>query len=400
MSTDKRLAIKPALNQFNGGEISPQLEGRYDWDKYNYSAKICKNFIPTIEGSLKRRGGSHFVALKRGSGYYTFKIYVKVDPWEQDENNDYPSPVLTINGETVTLHNTGGFFLNDTFVTDELTYLDGTKLSYNLSCSGGYLTKTGTIIVNINQSDVNLKITKSSADTVTVNFITPSSATVTLNGTTTKTITDTVGTSVSYSISFLAGSTTGNITLTEDKNYYVYKAGSILVVTDSDIFLIDYPTDGSIYLPASKIRYIGVGAGGGDSGYTEINYYAGGGSGAGCDIVLDITEGEYEYKIGAHGGQRIAGNPTYLKFSNNIVVNNGGGGAGWQGDVRWGRPTGGAGGINTINNSLLVSSNWAKNGNAGGLYSSGASVYSGYGAGGAPLVVATNGYLYLSFVGE
>ena len=70
------MSIKPALNQFNGGEISPQLEGRFDWDKYNYSAKLCKNFVPLVEGSLKRRGGSHFVTETEDLPMYylTFNI--------------------------------------------------------------------------------------------------------------------------------------------------------------------------------------------------------------------------------------------------------------------------------------------------------------------------------------
>ena len=70
------MAVKPALTQFNGGEISPQLEGRTDWDKYNYSAKLCKNFIPLVEGSLKRRGGTHFVALRKQLGQITLNIKI------------------------------------------------------------------------------------------------------------------------------------------------------------------------------------------------------------------------------------------------------------------------------------------------------------------------------------
>ena len=53
---------KPILNQFNGGEISSWLEGRIDLQKYPYSARLMRNFIPLVEGSVVRRGGSHFVA--------------------------------------------------------------------------------------------------------------------------------------------------------------------------------------------------------------------------------------------------------------------------------------------------------------------------------------------------
>ena len=56
------MSIKPAKVQFNGGEISPWLEARYDIAKFDKTAKLCRNFIPLIEGSIKRRGGSRFVA--------------------------------------------------------------------------------------------------------------------------------------------------------------------------------------------------------------------------------------------------------------------------------------------------------------------------------------------------
>ena len=52
------MSIKPAKVQFNGGELSPWLEGRTDIAKYDKTAKLCRNFIPMAEGSLKRRGGT------------------------------------------------------------------------------------------------------------------------------------------------------------------------------------------------------------------------------------------------------------------------------------------------------------------------------------------------------
>jgi len=57
------MSLKPLKVQFNGGELSPWLEGRTDISKYNKTAKLCRNFIPLTEGSLKRRGGSRFVAM-------------------------------------------------------------------------------------------------------------------------------------------------------------------------------------------------------------------------------------------------------------------------------------------------------------------------------------------------
>ena len=54
------MSIKPTRMQFNGGELSPWLQGRTDIAKYDKTAKLCRNFIPLVEGSLKRRGGTRF----------------------------------------------------------------------------------------------------------------------------------------------------------------------------------------------------------------------------------------------------------------------------------------------------------------------------------------------------
>lgn len=56
------MSIKPAKVQFNGGELSPWLEGRVDVAQYDKTAKLCRNFVPLAEGCLKRRGGTSFIA--------------------------------------------------------------------------------------------------------------------------------------------------------------------------------------------------------------------------------------------------------------------------------------------------------------------------------------------------
>ena len=82
------MSIKPAKIQFNGGEISPWLDARYDIAKFDKSAKLCRNFIPLIEGSIKRRGGSRFVARCLSDDGVTFSI------------NPYPSEAeVIIDGE-------------------------------------------------------------------------------------------------------------------------------------------------------------------------------------------------------------------------------------------------------------------------------------------------------------
>ena len=45
------MSIKPEKVQFNGGELSPWLEGRTDIAKYDKTAKLCRNFIPLAAAS-------------------------------------------------------------------------------------------------------------------------------------------------------------------------------------------------------------------------------------------------------------------------------------------------------------------------------------------------------------
>lgn len=68
------MSVKPAKIQFNGGELSPWLEGRTDIAKYDKTAKLCRNFIPLTEGSLKRRGGSRFVTETPDFSAVTFSV--------------------------------------------------------------------------------------------------------------------------------------------------------------------------------------------------------------------------------------------------------------------------------------------------------------------------------------
>ena len=71
------MSVKPTKVQFNGGELSPWLEGRVDIAKYDKTAKLCRNFIPLAEGSLKRRGGTRFVATTPVAKDLLFEIKTK-----------------------------------------------------------------------------------------------------------------------------------------------------------------------------------------------------------------------------------------------------------------------------------------------------------------------------------
>lgn len=48
-------------NNFNGGEISPNVLGRTDLAKYHNALESCINFIPRIQGGLYRRSGTRYI---------------------------------------------------------------------------------------------------------------------------------------------------------------------------------------------------------------------------------------------------------------------------------------------------------------------------------------------------
>lgn len=72
------------ITNFNGGEWSPELMGRYDLQGYANACKTIKNFIPTILGKADRRTGSRYVSSSKTDGvarlipfeYSTIQAYV------------------------------------------------------------------------------------------------------------------------------------------------------------------------------------------------------------------------------------------------------------------------------------------------------------------------------------
>lgn len=57
----------PAFTAFNAGELSPLMEGRIDFDKYQTGCYKLLNFVPTVQGPVRRRQGTRFVAETKNS---------------------------------------------------------------------------------------------------------------------------------------------------------------------------------------------------------------------------------------------------------------------------------------------------------------------------------------------
>lgn len=55
-------------SNFNGGELSPTVEGRVDINKYSNGLHRMRGFIPLVQGPARRRSGTRFVAEVKDSG--------------------------------------------------------------------------------------------------------------------------------------------------------------------------------------------------------------------------------------------------------------------------------------------------------------------------------------------
>jgi hypothetical protein len=51
---------------FNGGELSPRLDGRVDIDKYSNGCSVLENFIPLVQGGIMKRPGTQFISSTKG----------------------------------------------------------------------------------------------------------------------------------------------------------------------------------------------------------------------------------------------------------------------------------------------------------------------------------------------
>ena len=402
------MAIKLALNQFNGGEISPQLEGRYDWQKYNYCSKLCKNFIPTVEGNLKRRGGSHFVAKVKERETFSLIVNILLP------NDSTETPKLYINGTEVSVKDTTPSSqysqpLNIIFSSDTLAFKSGDNVEIKIVCDG-FRDTTDSIYIDNNITknyelaskvleDVTLTVTRANND---ISF--------TLNGTSTNPYTTKSGERIVWTASYQGNSNTGGVYIYENKTMTLYLRDGLPYLGDANMLNISTPSEGTIALAAGKYRVTMVGGGGGyyflGNGVTPKWYN--GGSGGFVDVELNLSAGEYSWRCGAKEHQTdnsilpSGGTSSFLKIGSTVIV-----------QANNGQNAGGGG--TTVNNSYVSQRYTVQNGNGGGAEGNftGKSRYGDYGRGqqihnyslsGDIYTInytdGSNGYLALQYVGE
>ena len=54
------MRASPIISSFNGGELSPRLSGRTDYEKYGSGCSVSENFIPTVQGPAVLRAGTRY----------------------------------------------------------------------------------------------------------------------------------------------------------------------------------------------------------------------------------------------------------------------------------------------------------------------------------------------------
>jgi hypothetical protein len=70
-------AAAPAMTNFNGGELSPTIEGRIDINKYTNGCYKMEGFIPLVQGPARRRSGTRFVDEVKDSNDRTWLVPFK-----------------------------------------------------------------------------------------------------------------------------------------------------------------------------------------------------------------------------------------------------------------------------------------------------------------------------------
>jgi len=335
------MAIKLALNQFNGGEISPQLEGRYDWDKYNHSAKLCKNFVPLIEGSLKRRGGSHFVTEVESLPIYYLTLNITAGS----------APVyVVIDDDAIECELVDGVYT----YSQACNY--GDVITYTVQ-SVGYIEYTETVTMTEDKTKSISLLAVEDEATLTINAK-PSVAVCMIDGIERSVITVEKGTTVSYEVSYKGETVTGTTTVNSDKTLNVTVQFYVLNIQGKT-------ASGSFSCIDGLYKVIAVGggggAGGGSYGSDHKSTGGGGGSGAGYNGNMHLS-GTYTYVAGSGG--KGGGNARHADWAYDGtdggattisgVITLGGGKGGKHYTGKRGTGAAGAGGAATVYSATAV----------------------------------------------
>lgn len=108
------------ITQFNSGELSPLMDGRFDVEAYRKGARSMMNFIPTVQGPAKRRGGTRFI------GDTNDNLKALLIPFVRSATEAY---VLELTGHIMQFWYNGGLIglpIGTPYTAADLFYDDGT----------------------------------------------------------------------------------------------------------------------------------------------------------------------------------------------------------------------------------------------------------------------------------
>lgn len=84
--------VTPSLNSFNAGEVSPLMEARNDFTKYNNSCRLLRNMFVLSQGPITRRPGTKYIAEVKDSNDFAELIpfeFSKTDTYMHEYGNLY-----------------------------------------------------------------------------------------------------------------------------------------------------------------------------------------------------------------------------------------------------------------------------------------------------------------------
>ena len=94
----------PIQSSFNAGELSPQLKGRIDLQKYRNGCETLYNFLPQLYGPARKRPGTRFVREVKTSANA-----VRLIPFEYSTEQAY---VLEFGDQYIRFYANGGIVIN------------------------------------------------------------------------------------------------------------------------------------------------------------------------------------------------------------------------------------------------------------------------------------------------
>lgn len=112
----------PIQTSFNAGELSPQLKGRADLEKYRNGCETLLNCIPKIHGPAQKRTGSVFVSEVKDS-----TENVKLIPFQFNEDQAY---ILEFGDQYIRVFKDGGVVLSASVPYEVTTPYLHTELQY------------------------------------------------------------------------------------------------------------------------------------------------------------------------------------------------------------------------------------------------------------------------------